>query len=218
MFEIQINCAICDKLQELAKETNEDDKSLKDEVDTLLNNGSISMERLLHYHKTYWKETTRMKDLLIPLEFKFKEKHNPGSKYSDDFKTQLKLLKLKQDELDYQNLIKKDKQNTLLGSNERDDNVDLSPAEINKQIKEQITTVFNILVTVVSVVFAIWYWSGSSSYLPLHYRLLLCILAGITVLVAEVVVYNSYLNKIQEAKLKERSKKERKKVIKKITL
>ena len=68
------------------------------------------------------------------------------------------------------------------------------------------------------MVVAIWYWTGSSSNLALHYRVITCLFFGILVLIAEVVVYNSYLNKIEDAKKRERTKKETKKVVKKIVL
>lgn len=90
----------------------------------------------------------------------------------------------------------------------------LTPLQEHKQVKSQITTIFNIFISVASVTYAIWYWSNSSMRLNDAYRVLLCLFFGLIVLIAEVFVYMSYLNKVEEAKIKERSKKEIKKVVK----
>ena len=63
-----------------------------------------------------------------------------------------------------------------------------------------------------SVAYAIWYWTETSWGLPLSYRVLLSVFFGILVLVAEVVVYMGYLNKIEDARTRERKKKEVKKL------
>lgn len=90
----------------------------------------------------------------------------------------------------------------------------LTPLQEHKQVKSQITTIFNIFISVASVTYAVWYWTYSSMRLSDAYRILLCLFFGLLVLIAEVVVYMSYLNKVEEAKIKERSKKEIKKVVK----
>lgn len=209
MFEISINACI---KTELVKLRDNCDVSC-DEIDRYLENGSIPMSGLLSIYDNYLKEKITMKKLMTPLSYKFKEKVVPGSNYSEDFKKSLAKLKLQQDEEEYQNMIKKS--DLITGGRGPDEEITL--AQINRQIKEQITTVFNILVSVGSVVFAVWYWSGSSARLAPQYRVLLCLFFGILVLVAEVVVYNSYLTKIHEAKTKEQSKKETKKVVKTLT-
>lgn len=48
--------------------------------------------------------------------------------------------------------------------------------------------------------------------------MILCLFFGILILVAELVVYNSYLRKISDAKEKERAKIEKKKVVKEIVI
>ena len=154
-----------------------------------------------------------IKELLKPLEFEFKPKAVRGSHYSEDFKKNLEFLKYQEQELEYQSMVKRSK--SVFSLQEEDE---LTPSQINKQIKEQVTTVFNVLVSVISVVVAIWYWTGSSTNFPIHVRLLLCLFFGILVLVADVVVYNSYLKKLEEAKVKEKTKVEKKKVLSKITL
>ncbi|CCC67000.1 hypothetical protein NCAS_0A04420 [Naumovozyma castellii] len=212
MFDIKLNVPLKEALGELKEKAKD---PLRKEIDTLLNNGYIPMKTLLKYHSEYWKNQIPMRQLLNPIEFQFKEKYQPGSTYSPEFKKQLETLKLKQEELDYQNMIKNERKTLQIIKEEGET---LTPAQMNKQIKEQVTTIFNIFVSVISVVFAIWYWTGTSAHMPVHYRLLLCIFTGILVLVAEVVVYNSYLTKIDLAKSQEKKKKEQKKVLKKIVL
>ena len=174
------------------------------------------MESLVNLYNLYWKDSSEvsLKELMTSLDFKFKDKRKPGENYTTEFKEQLNKLRLMQQENEYQKLVNKEKEHSSLVHVKEGDELELSPAQINKQIKEQVTTIFNILLSVVSVVFAIWYWTGTSMRVEVQYRILLCLFFGILVLVAEVVVYNSYLNKIDAAKQKERRKKEKKKVIK----
>lgn len=161
-----------------------------------------------------------IKTLLKNVEFKFKDKYVPTSNYSSEFKEHLHQLRLKLDENEYQDMLKKKDDISLktkikMGiSNDNDNGEWISPAQINKQIKEQTTTIFNILVSVASVVYAIWYWTNSSGYFALEMRIFLCLFFGLLILVAEIVVYNGYLNKIEAAKRNEKNKKIKKKVIK----
>lgn len=60
--------------------------------------------------------------------------------------------------------------------------------------------------------------TASSWRLRDSYRVLLTVFFGLLVLVAEVVVYMGYLNKIEEARQKEYKKTEVKKVIKSYNL
>lgn len=92
------------------------------------------------------------------------------------------------------------------------------PAIAAKQLKEQITTIFNIFVLVASVVYAVWYWTGSSWGLEPVWRVLLCVFTGLLVVTAEVVVYMGYLRRVEEARTKERNKKEVKKVVRKLVV
>ncbi|CCF57956.1 hypothetical protein KAFR_0D03080 [Kazachstania africana CBS 2517] len=210
MFEIEINEPLKIKLQELNETTKRDE--FNTEINSYLQKKSIPISALLDFYETYWKDAIRLKDLLTPFDFKFKEKYVPGSGYSTEFKKQLELLSLKEQELEYQTMIRNDKSITLQTMNMDNDNLTMS--KINKQIKEQITTIFNILISVLSVIWAIWYWSKSSAGLAIHYRILLCLFFGLLVLIAEVVLYKSYLNKIHDAKVREKNKKERKKIVK----
>ncbi|SMN18858.1 similar to Saccharomyces cerevisiae YKL119C VPH2 Integral membrane protein required for vacuolar H+-ATPase (V-ATPase) function, although not an actual component of the V-ATPase complex [Maudiozyma saulgeensis] len=220
MFEIKLNKCLKTELEKLSSEatiTQQQNQSFsKDEISRYIKHDSIPMSSLLSIYNLYWKDNTgvTIKELLTPLSFKFKEKRKRGEGYSKEFKEQLEKLRLVQQENDYQRLVSREKETNSLVHVKEGDELDLSPAQINKQIKEQVTTIFNILLSVLSVIFAIWYWTGTSMRIDIPYRILLCLFFGILVLVAEVVVYNSYLNKIDDARKKERSKVEKKKVIK----
>lgn len=219
MFEIRLNDSIKTILRDLCKEDklpSGKDRVTKEEISMYIEKESIPTESLLNLYNLYWKdsEEVSLKKLMTPLDFKFKEKRKPGENYTKEFRKQLDKLRLIQQENEYQQLVNKEKEHSDLVHVKKGDELELSPAQINKQIKEQVTTIFNILLSVVSVVFAIWYWTGTSMRVEVQYRILLCLFFGILVLIAEVVVYNSYLNKIDEAKQKERKIKEKKKVIK----
>lgn len=157
-----------------------------------------------------------------PLTFVYPKPYVPGSSYTKEFKEQLARLKMQEEEREYRAMVSKTEekfslkngfQNISNYSPDPANKDELTPIEINKQIKEQVTTIFNILVSVLSVIWAVWYWSGK--YVGVGYKIILCLAFGVLVLVAEIVVYNSYLRKIDEAKTVERNKKITKKVIKK---
>ncbi|AJS40565.1 Vacuolar ATPase assembly integral membrane protein [Saccharomyces cerevisiae] len=215
MFEIKLNDRITEFLRKF-KNSAKSNEGIDEDIDLFLKRHAIPMQSLLFYVKEYRKDSDlqcSIKELLKPLEFEFKPKAVRGLHYSEDFKKKLEFLKYQEQELEYQSMVKRSKS---VFSLQEDD--ELTPSQINKQIKEQVTTVFNVLVSVISVVVAIWYWTGSSTNFPVHVRLLLCLFFGILVLVADVVVYNSYLKKLEEAKVKEKTKVEKKKVLSKITL
>lgn len=215
MFEIKLNDRITEFLRKF-KNSAKSNEGIDEDIDLFLKRHAIPMQSLLFYVKEYRKDSDLLcsiKELLKPLEFEFKPKAVRGSHYSEDFKKNLEFLKYQEQELEYQSMVKRSK--SVFSLQEEDE---LTPSQINKQIKEQVTTVFNVLVSVISVVVAIWYWTGSSTNFPVHVRLLLCLFFGILVLVADVVVYNSYLKKLEEAKVKEKTKVEKKKVLSKITL
>ncbi|AJS35466.1 Vph2p [Saccharomyces cerevisiae YJM1248] len=215
MFEIKLNDRITEFLRKF-KNSAKSNEGIDEDIDLFLKRHAIPMQSLLFYVKEYRKDSDlpcSIKELLKPLEFEFKPKAVRGSHYSEDFKKNLEFLKYQEQELEYQSMVKRSKS---VFSLQEDD--ELTPSQINKLIKEQVTTVFNVLVSVISVVVAIWYWTGSSTNFPVHVRLLLCLFFGILVLVADVAVYNSYLKKLEEAKVKEKTKVEKKKVLSKITL
>ncbi|KAK9330534.1 endoplasmic reticulum-based factor for assembly of V-ATPase-domain-containing protein [Lipomyces starkeyi] len=90
----------------------------------------------------------------------------------------------------------------------------LEPFE-KKEIKQQISVIINIMFSVVSVAFAMWTWGGSS--LNTGKRLLLSMLAGLVVLVAEVTLYMGYIQRIDDARKKEKRTKEVKEVIRRVS-
>ncbi|CEP60950.1 Vph2p LALA0_S02e03356g [Lachancea lanzarotensis] len=198
MFEIKLN----DKLMEILEPL----KDQNPEIQKFLQTKSIPMKALLALRKEKLGHM-QVSQALRPLKFSFKSRPVRGSEYSETFKNHLDRLRHELDEKEYQEMVRRD------GLTASHDEENLTPAQMNKQVKEQITTVFNILLSVVSVVFAAWYWSGSSSGMQPQNRIFLCLFSGILVLVAEVVVYNSYLQKIDDARTKERSKREVKKIV-----
>ncbi|CAI4046009.1 hypothetical protein SUVZ_11G1000 [Saccharomyces uvarum] len=215
MFDIKMNRQTTEFLRKF-KSSGRTNKSIDEDIEMFLQGNAVPINSLLFYVKEYTKDNDlpcSMRELLTPLEFEFKPKVAKGSHYSEDFKKNLEFLKYQEQELEYQTMVKRNKPISSLREED-----ELTPSQINKQIKEQVTTVFNVLVSVVSVVVAIWYWTGTSTKFPVHIRLLLCLFFGILVLVADVVVYNSYLRKLEEAKVNERTKVEKKKVLEKITL
>lgn len=224
MFKLKLNLSLINFLKELRNQKIISNEELIDLIDI---QESISVHTFLELYGKYQEDQSSkdkpsydIKHLLTPLEFQFKPQNVPGSNYSPEFRQHLDNLRCKLREKEYQEMIKSNSTETLgLGNSVDDSNTpDLTPSQINKQIKEQVTTVFNILLSVVSVIVAIWYWSGSSSRFPVEIRILLCLFFGLLVLLAEVVVYNGYLQRLNEAKTKEKSKKERKKVIKTIKI
>lgn len=180
----------------------------------ILEKDCVSIEALIKMYEDHWQNRVPLSQLLKPLNFQFKPKRIARSDYKPEFKEYLENLKLQQQEKDYQQLISANRELSTY----EDEDKPLTPAQINRELKEQVTTVFNILVSVVSVAFAFWYWSGSSSGMALHYRVLISLFFGILILIAEVVVYNSYLQRVSDAKAKEKVKTERTKVVKRIVI
>ncbi|CCE88747.1 Piso0_001526 [Millerozyma farinosa CBS 7064] len=188
------------------------DESLKEE---LIRTSYISHENLLQFYldnqptKSFLELIRQCKLYVgdyIPEEC---TRRKPKSKEYIEFMNKL-MLEEKANE--YDRLVNKRSEfQTLYDHSSKDS---LTPSQEHKQVKSQITTIFNIFISVASVTYAIWYWSNSSMRLNDAYRALLCLFFGLIVLIAEVFVYMSYLNKVEEAKIKERSKKEIKKVIK----
>lgn len=78
---------------------------------------------------------------------------------------------------------------------------------VTKEVNEQLTTIFNVLVSVVAVAWAFWYWC-SSWYLGA--RILAALFAGIIVAIAEVVVLNGYYRRLGEGKAKRVHRENRK--------
>lgn len=133
-----------------------------------------------------------------------------------EFLKMMERLRLEAQEAEYKRLINPAPEHSTLYDTTNDEYI--SPVQAHKELKNQLTTIVNVFISVGSVSYAVWYWTASSWGLRDSYRVLLTVFFGLLVLVAEVVVYMGYLNKIEEARAREYSKKEVKKVIKSYTL
>lgn len=133
---------------------------------------------------------------------------------SPEFLTQMELLRRRNKELEYQRLIKNDASLSLASVG---DPV-MSPSQEAKQLKHQITTIFNVLVSVCSVSYAVWYWTDSSMRISAPARVLLSLFFGLLVLIAEVVVFNGFLSRVEDARRKETTKKEVRKLVSTVTI
>lgn len=133
-------------------------------------------------------------------------------KQTEEFKKQMEQLRESAKEQEYQNLIKNSEFSRTAPANNNNDD-DLSPNQMMKEVKEQVTTIFNVLVSVGSVAWALWYWSGSSMGLGYAARTLMALFGALIVLIAEVVIYSRYKYKVDDARKTERKKKEHAKII-----
>lgn len=153
-------------------------------------------------------ELLRTTKLVIPN----KNTKNEDTPKTKDFLRSMEKLRVQAQEEEYQRLVQKTENDPFkLYEQKIDDN--WNPAQASKEVRSHITTIFNIFISVVSVVYAIWYWTSSSARMKDSYRVLLCLFSGILILVAEVVVYMGYLGKVEDARVRERNKKEVKRVI-----
>lgn len=174
----------------------------------------LLLKNYIHHDdlKTFYlkfKPTSSYIDLLRLTKLYIKKTVPAPIPKTEEFLNSMKMLKLKQNEDEYQRLINPSQDFQTL----YEPAPSLSISKQTKELKSHITTIFNIIISVASVVYAIWYWTNSSWGLKDSYRVLLCLFFGILTLTAEVVVYLGYLNKIEQARIKERSKKEVKTVI-----
>lgn len=172
---------------------------------------------------------------LIPIFEVYDQTPENGKKEvkTEEYLKLMTRLRNEEEEKNYRNLInRKNKFDSNHNSNEKIDNItntesvdgignyyflktsnktqysNNSIGGMAKEIKHQITTIFNIMITVVSVGYAVWYWSGSSMGLGNSsnnngIRVLLSLIASLITLVAEVVVFGGYLRKIEDAREKE---------------
>ncbi|AET38193.1 Vph2p Ecym_2467 [Eremothecium cymbalariae DBVPG len=172
-----------------------------------LQQGWISFQSLERLNRQYFtaRDDFSGGECMQGLRFRVEPRRKKGGRYTEEFRRQLEELRVLEQEREYWRLIGKDEEDYNKG---RD-----SLLQINKQIKEQIAAVFNILLTVFGVTYGVWYVSGTSVVLDLHVRVLLCLFAGIVVLIADVAMYNMYGRKIEEAREVERTIKEEKRVI-----
>lgn len=129
--------------------------------------------------------------------------HPPKPKAAPKSPEYLKLMKelrLQQQEREYQELVG--------NSFNKNDHEFQTPGEIVKEVKEQLSTIVNVLLSVFSVGYAVWYWSGTSTHWQVPTRTLMSVLAALIVVVAETGVYLGYKHRIFEARRVEQAKKE----------
>lgn len=131
--------------------------------------------------------------------------------YTPAFQKQLDALRSKVQEQEYQQIVHR-------GKTQVDDDF-VSPSQVWKEVNSYITNIINVMVTVLAVVWAVWTWTSyNTEVFKLHYRVLLCLFFGLLALVADVVVLNAFMRKMDEAKTKELRKKEFKKVIETVVI
>lgn len=208
-----VNFEVSPGLAKIIRDSNLDEGSKKD----LLSDSVILSVDLISFYRTC-KPTTTLLDLIKSTRYHFPQQINPNEakrkSKTKSYNDLMGSLRKRAQEEEFQKLVKPRIQFGSLYDTPEDE--DISPAKAHKELKNEITTIVNVIISVVSVVWACWYWTDSSMNIQDSYRVLLCISFGLLVLVAEVVVYMGYINRIEEAKAKERSKKETKKVVKTI--
>lgn len=89
-------------------------------------------------------------------------------------------------------------------------------APIAREVNYQLTTVVNVLLTTGSTGYALWYWTGTSTHMNHAYRVLLSLAAALLVLVAEVVIFNGYLRRVDDSRRRERAKVEQREVVERL--
>lgn len=102
------------------------------------------------------------------------------------------------------------KYQSLLGDR-KSDSLSLNLKSVSDEINNQLTTIFNVLVSIGAVGWAFWYWCSNW---PLGGRTLMSLFAAGLAGVAEVVVYTGYLRRVEESKKRSRKQAESKRVIK----
>ena len=132
-------------------------------------------------------------------------------KKTREFTELMEKLRLKQKELDYQKMVNADLASGDLHrmielEREKVEGTDHRPSNVAKEVKSQLSTVINIMFTTISVAYAVWYWTGSSTNMSLEARVLCSLLFTLLALVAEVVVFSGYVRKVRIARVEERQK------------
>lgn len=194
-------------------------KSLLESVDDDKINHSqefLSYRDLIYIYHTH-KPTKSLLDLVKMTTLHLPKPPTQTVPKSPEYLALMAKLRREAQEKEYIGLTKPKLEHKTLYDDTLDDIDDIKTiSQMQKELKSNLTTIVNILISVASVVYAIWYWTNTSWPLTLGQRVLLCVFFGILVLVAEVVVYMGYLNKIEEAKIRERTTVEIKKVIKQL--
>lgn len=124
----------------------------------------------------------------------------PVVEKSQEYLDLMSELRLRQQEKEYQELIGRNEEQTVI-----------KPGTIEaKALKEEVTTIFNITISVVAVAWAIWKWTP---YWSVQSRTLACLFGSILILVAEVVVYLGYRRRVNDARNTAKVLKEKRKII-----
>lgn len=158
--------------------------------------------------------TTSLASLVKGTSVYFQPKPAPPPK-TKEYIDLMANLRLRQQEAEYQSLLSSDlptkSKSTSLNNNP--DEEDITPGKAMKELREQLATIVNVAVTVGSVATAAWWWSGTSTHWSVGVRTLVAIFAAILVLVAEASVYLGYRRRVEEAKVVERGRKEKKEIV-----
>ncbi|KAG4304634.1 hypothetical protein PORY_002027 [Pneumocystis oryctolagi] len=77
-------------------------------------------------------------------------------------------------------------------------------------IKSQICTIINILVSIFSIITAVWIWS---KHWTISARVVSAISSGVLIAIAEIFIYNQYLSKVEEKHKLEKKINEKKEII-----
>lgn len=126
-------------------------------------------------------------------------KAQPAPKTAEYLKL-MEQLRLQQQEREYQELVG-------VSFKSEADRIE-TPGAMVKEVKEQLSTIVNVLLSVFSVGYAVWYWSGTSTHWAVPTRTLMSVLASLLVVVAETGVYLGYKYRISEARKAEQAKQE----------
>lgn len=170
---------------------------------------------------------------LTPILNVYDHTKNKKEVKTESYNKLMQRLRNEEQEKEYRSLLKKNKESGNTGKHAGTDSIGnyaflaQKDEDINKvgrigdtakELKHQITTIVNVLITVISVGYAVWYWSGSSMGLSIinngdGFRILLSLFAALIVLIAEVVVFGGYLRKVDDARTKEKKMVENRTIV-----
>ncbi|AMD18882.1 HBL020Cp [Eremothecium sinecaudum] len=218
MFEL----VLCEKLRAQLEDLLKQENNRVSDAIIALEEGKISFKALLEVYNKFWKheDDVRLRSLLGGFQLNLLKPRIRGSDYTPSFRRHLENLRAEREEQEYQEMLSRNNRKYGVGLTAvgKDSGEAPTLAQINREVKEQVTTVVNILVTVFGITYGVWYVTGASGLFPPHVRVLLCLSCGILVLIADVAMYNVYNRKIEEAKINEKRTKEKRRVSKKLII
>lgn len=212
----------------------------KGEKDAILSLGRITFQEVRDAHQTCKNDPDvkslmcYISDLSPVFQIYDETKVSKGNK-TEEYKSLMQRLRSEEKEKEYRKLLKRGTESVgvdsiggyafMSGPNEEMHRVE-NVNQTAKEVKHQLTTIVNILITVVSAGYAVWYWSGSSMGLSradsiggnMGIRVMLSLFAAIVVLIAEVVVFGGYLRKVDEARTKGKALEEERSVVQTIVI